>query len=122
MKIARGNVSSQALSACLVESQFEGCATQQTLRFQATVSGVAFTSPVRKIEGNFSIRVLTSSGTESAIFFKEGGESNRDWFSLKQKLDDFTSGFRTRYADMAGGWEEVIAVGSGIRTGAGTGF
>jgi hypothetical protein len=31
-------------------------------------------------------------------------------FSLKLKLDDFTSGFRTRYADMAGGWEEVVAV------------
>jgi hypothetical protein len=52
-------------------------------------------------------------------FFIRGGESNRDWFSLKLKLDDFTSGFRTRYADMAGGWEEV-AVGSGIRTVAGT--
>jgi hypothetical protein len=35
--------------------------------------------------------------------------------------DDFTSGFRTRYADMAGGWEEVVAVGGRIRTGAGTG-
>jgi hypothetical protein len=49
------------------------------------------------------------------------GESDRDWFSLKLKIDDFTSGFRTRYADMAGAWEEVIAVGNGIRTGAGTG-
>jgi hypothetical protein len=36
-KIVCGNVSSQALSACLAESQFEGCAAQQTLRFQATV-------------------------------------------------------------------------------------
>jgi hypothetical protein len=36
-KIACGNVSSQALSACLAESQFEGCAAQQMLRFQATV-------------------------------------------------------------------------------------
>jgi hypothetical protein len=49
------------------------------------------------------------------------GESDRDWFSLKLKMDNFTSGFRTRYADMAGGWEEVIAVGNGIRTGAGIG-
>ncbi len=49
------------------------------------------------------------------------GESNRDWFSLKLKLDDFTSGFRTRYADSVGGCEEVVAVGSGIRTRAGTG-
>jgi hypothetical protein len=39
----------------------------------------------------------------------------------KLKLDDFTSGFRTRYADTAGGWEEVVAMGGGIRTGAGTG-
>jgi hypothetical protein len=49
------------------------------------------------------------------------GESDRDLFSLKLKLDDFTSGYRTRYADMAGGWEEVVAVGGRIRTGAGTG-
>jgi hypothetical protein len=27
--------------------------------------------------------------------------------SLKLKLDDFTWGFRTYCADMAGGWEEV---------------
>jgi hypothetical protein len=49
-----------------------------------------------------------------------GAESNRNWFSLKLKLDDFTSGFRTIYADLAGGWEEVVTVGGGIRTGAGT--
>jgi hypothetical protein len=55
------------------------------------------------------------------FFEKKGGESNRDWFALKLKLDDFTSGFQTRYVDMAGGWEEVVAVGSRIRTGAGTG-
>jgi hypothetical protein len=42
-------------------------------------------------------------------------------FSPKLKLGDFTLGLRTRYADMAGGWEEVVAVGDGIRTGAGTG-
>ncbi len=53
---------------------------------------------------------------ESGIFYKKGGESNRDWFSLKLKLDDFTSGLRTRYADTAGGWEEVVTVGGGIRT------
>jgi hypothetical protein len=34
---AIGNVSSQALSAWLVESQFEGCAAQQPLRFRAAV-------------------------------------------------------------------------------------
>jgi hypothetical protein len=34
---ASGNVTSQALSACLAESQFEGCATQQMLRFLAAV-------------------------------------------------------------------------------------
>ncbi len=47
------------------------------------------------------------------------GDSKRDLLSLKLKLDDFTSGFQTRDADMAGGWEEVVAVGSGIRTGVG---
>ncbi len=76
---------------------------------------------MRKIEGNFCKRILTSSGTESGIFFKTKGESNRDLFSLKLKLDDFTSGFLTRYADMAGGLEEVVEVGGGIRTGAGNG-
>ncbi len=30
-------------------------------------------------------------------------------------------GFQTRYADTAGGCEEVVAVGGRIRTGAGTG-
>jgi hypothetical protein len=76
---------------------------------------------VHIIEGHFCNRVLTSSGTESGIFFIRGGESNRDWFFLKLKLDDFTSGFRTRYADMAGCWEEVVAVGGGVRTRSGTG-
>jgi hypothetical protein len=36
-------------------------------------------------------------------------------------LDDFTTGFWTRYADTAGGCEEVVAVGGGIGTGAVTG-
>jgi hypothetical protein len=57
---------------------------------------------------------------ESGIYFKEGGRSNRDWFSLKLKLDNFTSGFRTRYADTAGGCEEVITVGGEIGNRAGT--
>jgi hypothetical protein len=52
---------------------------------------------------------------------KVPGESNRDWFSLKLKLDSFTLGFQTRYTDTAGGCEEVITVGGGIRTGARTG-
>jgi hypothetical protein len=51
-------------------------------------------------------------GTESGIFYKEGEGSNRDWFSLKLKLDDFTLGFWITSADTAGVWEEVIAVGS----------
>ncbi len=34
---AGGNVSSQMLSACLAQSQFQGCAAQQTLRFRAAV-------------------------------------------------------------------------------------
>jgi hypothetical protein len=37
VKIVCGNVSSQALSACLVESQLKRCAAQQKLRFWATV-------------------------------------------------------------------------------------
>jgi hypothetical protein len=48
------------------------------------------------------------------------GGSERDWFSLRLKLDDFTSGFQTTCVDMAGGYEEVVAVGSWIGTGAGT--
>ncbi len=60
-------------------------------------------------------------GTESGIFLNEGGRSNGDWFFLELKLDDFTSGFRTSCAGMAGGWEEVAVAGSWIGTGAGTG-
>jgi hypothetical protein len=76
---------------------------------------------MRWIEGNFCCKALTSAGTESGNFWNEGGGSNRDWFFLEIKLDDFTSGFRIRYADMAGGWEEVTAAGSWIGTEAGTG-
>ncbi len=43
-KIACGNVSSQALSACMAESQFKGCAAQQTLRFWAMVCSAAISS------------------------------------------------------------------------------
>ncbi len=75
---------------------------------------------MHKIAGNFCSKTLTSAGTESSIFCKEGGGSNRNWFSLELKLDDFTSGFRTTCVDMAGGWEEVVAVGSWIGTGDGT--
>ncbi len=52
--------------------------------------------------------------------FLQGG-SNRDWFSLRLKLDDFTSGFWTKCVDMAGGWEEVVTAGSWIGTRASTG-
>ncbi len=52
------------------------------------VTGVGFTSPVRKIEGNFCKRILISSGTESGIFWNKGGGCNRDLFSLEQKLDE----------------------------------
>ncbi len=34
--------------------------------------GVGFTSLVRKIEGNFCHKTLTSAGIESGIFFKVG--------------------------------------------------
>ncbi len=50
--------------------------------------GVGFTSPVRKIDGNFCKRTLMSSGTESGIFWNTGGGSNRDLFSLELKLDE----------------------------------
>ncbi len=82
---------------------------------------MGFTSPVHKIAGNFCNKAFTSAGTESGIFCKEGGGSNRDWFSLELKLDNFTSGFRNTCVDMAGGCEEVIAVGTWIGTRAGTG-
>jgi hypothetical protein len=59
---------------------------------------------VLRIEGNFCNKVFTSTGKE-------------DWFSLELKLDNFTSGFRTTYADTAGGHGEVVAVGGGIGTG-----
>jgi hypothetical protein len=36
-KIACGNISGQALSTCLAESQFERCAAYQVLHFQAAV-------------------------------------------------------------------------------------
>jgi hypothetical protein len=75
---------------------------------------------VRKIKGNFCNIVFTSAGTESSIFCKEG-DSNIDWFSLRLKLDNFTSGFHTTCADMAGGWEEVVAASSWVGTRAGTG-
>jgi hypothetical protein len=29
-----------------------------------------------------------------------------DWFSLKLKLEDSTSGFQTTCADLAGGWKK----------------
>ncbi len=76
---------------------------------------------MRKIAANFCNKAFTSAGTESGSFCKEGGGSNKDWFFLELKLDDFTSGFQTTCADMAGGCEEVVAVGSWIGTGAGTG-
>jgi hypothetical protein len=85
------------------------------------MGGCRLQSLVRKIEGNFCNKALMSAGTESGIFCKVGRGSNIDWFSLKLKLDDFTSGFQTTCADMAGGWEEVVAVGSWIGTRAGTG-
>jgi hypothetical protein len=76
---------------------------------------------VRRTAGNFCNKALTSAGTESGIFVKRGEGSNRDWFSLELKLDDFILGFWTTCAEMAGGREGVIAVGSWIGTGAGAG-
>ncbi len=43
---------------------------------------------MRKIEGNFCKRILTSLGTESGIFWNKEGGSNRDLFSLELKLDE----------------------------------
>jgi hypothetical protein len=69
--------------------------------------------------GEFLQQSFYVSRDRTGIFCKEGGGSNRDWFSRELKLDDFTSGFQTTCADMAGGWEEVIAAGIFL-TGAGT--
>ncbi len=77
--------------------------------------------PGAQNSGEFLQQRFNISRHRIRYFCKEGGGSNRDWFSLELKLDDFTSGFRTTCADMAGGWEEVVAVGSWIGTGAGTG-
>jgi hypothetical protein len=66
---------------------------------------------VRKIEGNFATKLYCWQGA-SGIFCKVGRGSNIDWFSLKLKLDNFTSGFWTTCAGMAGGWEVVVAAGS----------
>ncbi len=43
---------------------------------------------MRKIDGNFCKRILTSSGKESGIFWNKEGGSNRDLFSLELKLDE----------------------------------
>ncbi len=67
------------------------------------------------------VEFLQQSFYNSRYFLLRGWGSNIDWFSLKLKLDDFTSGFRTTCADMAGGWEEIIAAGSWFGAGAGTG-
>jgi hypothetical protein len=48
-KSASGNVTSQALSACLAESQFKECAAQQTLQFRsAAISSKATGSAAAK--------------------------------------------------------------------------
>ncbi len=52
---------------------------------------------------------------------RQGGGVKGGLFFLELKLDDFTSGFRVSYADMAGGWEEVAAAAGWTGTGAGTG-
>jgi hypothetical protein len=74
----------------------------------------------KKNSGEFLQQSFEINRPRIRYFCKEGGGSNRDWFSLELKLDDFTSGFQTTCTDMAGGWEEVFAVGSWIGTGAGT--
>ena len=61
---------------------------------------------------------LYVSGDTSGTTCTEGMGSTKDWSFLKLKLDDFTSGFRTNCADMAGGWEEVGRVKSGTAAGA----
>jgi hypothetical protein len=38
--------------------------------------GVGFTSPVRRIEGNFCNKVFTSAGTESGFFIRGWGSNS----------------------------------------------
>ncbi len=55
------------------------------------------------------------------FYVSEDGIGNiLEWFSLKLKLSDLTSGFRTTCADMEGGWEEIVRAGSWVGTRAGT--
>jgi hypothetical protein len=68
--------------------------------------------PGAQNRGEICNKALLLAGTASGIFCKVGRGSNIDWFSLKLKLDTFTSGFWTTCAGMAGGWEVVIAAGS----------
>jgi hypothetical protein len=68
-KIASGNISSQALNACLVESQFERCATQQTL-----VSGQRFCS---KSTGSATDVVATDP---VAVWFRQDKKSTTTFF------------------------------------------
>ncbi len=77
--------------------------------------------PGAQNSGEFLLLSFDISKHRIRYFLQRGGGSNRDWFFLELKLDDFTRGFRITCAYMAGGWEEVVAVGSWIGTGARTG-
>ncbi len=57
--------------------------------------------------GMFLKQELRVSGDTFWNNLYRGAGSKKDWLFLKLELDDFTSGFRTNCADMAGGWEEV---------------
>jgi hypothetical protein len=69
----------------------------------------------------FAIRFLRQQALNQVFFYKRREGLTETWFSLEQKLDDFTSIFRTTYADTGGGCEEIVPVGGGIGTGAGAG-
>jgi hypothetical protein len=78
---AGGNVFSQALSACLAESQFERCAARQPPRFQAAVwlGGHLFVIHwiCRRCGGDWSSDLWDGRDKKSATtFFKPGRYNN----------------------------------------------
>jgi hypothetical protein len=66
--------------------------------------------PGAQNRGEFLEQVFNIARDRIWNFLQRGEEgSNRDSFSLRLKLENFTLGFQTTCADMAGGWEEVVS-------------
>jgi hypothetical protein len=60
--IACGNISSQALSAFLAESQFKVCAAQQTLQYSVQCKGY-------NLLGVITVEVSTARGTTALVYW-----------------------------------------------------